>query len=93
MTSPFAERHEETGGAKDPRHAGILKTAGDEKLDIAEIETILAGAALAHGMSVQAVILEPATRTAHIAHGKPALARGTWHVLDLSPWLGPLMPR
>lgn len=79
--------HEETGGAKDPRYAGIMKAAGDHKLSVADLQAILAGSALDRGMNVQAVILEPATRTAHIAHGKPPLARGTWHILDLSPWL------
>jgi hypothetical protein len=98
MTITFPEStvtnywHEEAGGAKDPRYAGIMKTAGDNKLGLAELKTVLSGAALPHGMNVQAVIMEPATRTAHIAHGKPPLAHGTWHVLDLSPWLGSAQP-
>jgi len=79
--------HEETGGAKDPRYAGMLQAAGEGKLGIPELQAILGGAALPHGMNVQAVILEPVTRIAHIAHGKPPVARGAWHTLDLSPWL------
>jgi hypothetical protein len=81
--------HEETGGAKDPRYAGILKGAADKQLGVVELQAILAEAAMPNGMNVQAVVLEPATRTVHIAHGKPPLARGTWSVLDLSPWLAP----
>lgn len=79
---------EEAGGAKDARYAGMLGAAGDGKLSVADLQGILGGAALAHGLNVQAVVLEPATRAAYIAHGKPPVARGTWAALDLSAWLG-----
>jgi hypothetical protein len=81
--------HEDKGGAKDPRYSNMLQAAGTKKLGVAELEGILAGAALSGGMNVQAIVLEPATRTAHIAHGKPPLAHGTWHTMDLSGWLRP----
>ena len=78
---------EEQGGAKDWRYAGMLRSAGNKKLGIAELEGILAESALDHGMNVQAVVLEPDTRKVHIARGKPPIARGTWQSLDLSRWL------
>lgn len=78
---------EEQGGAKDRRYAGMLRSAGNKKLGIAELEGILAESALDHGMNVQAVVLEPDTRKVHIARGKPPIARGTWQSLDLSRWL------
>ena len=80
---------EEGGGAKDGRYAGMMKAAGNRKLGVADLEAILGGAAVPHGMNVQAVVLEPETRTAHIARGKPPIAQGTWQPLDLSPWLAP----
>ena len=79
--------HEESGGAKDGRYARMLKTAGKEKLGAAELQHILAEAAIA-GMNVQAVILEPETRRAYVAQGKAPVAGGAWRTLDLSAWLG-----
>jgi len=79
---------EERGGAKDGRYSGMLKAAGSGKLGVSELEQILAGAALEHGMNTQAVILEPKTRLAYVARGKPPVARGAWESLDLSTWLG-----
>jgi hypothetical protein len=79
---------EEQGGAKDPRYATMMKTAGTRPLGLAELQAILAGAALEGDLNVQAVVLEPATRMAYVAQGKPPVARATWPLLDLSPWLG-----
>lgn len=79
---------EEQGGAKDPRYATMLQAAGTRSLGVADLQAILAGAALDGSMNIQAVVLEPATRMAHVAQGKPPVARGTWQSLDLSPWLG-----
>jgi hypothetical protein len=28
------------------------------------------------------------SRIAHVAHGKPPVAHGTWTTIDLTPWLG-----
>lgn len=78
---------EDTGAAKDQRYAGMLTAAGDRKLGATDLQAILGGAALQHGMNVQAVVLEPAARTARVARGRPPLARGEWDELDLSPWL------
>jgi isopenicillin-N N-acyltransferase like protein len=79
--------NEAQGGAKDGRHAGMLKAAGDRKLGPAELQRILAGAAL-RGMNIQSVILEPETRKAYVAHGKPPVAAGTWRTIELGAWLG-----
>jgi hypothetical protein len=81
--------HEDKGGAKDPRYAKMLQAAGSKKLGVADLEAILAGTALPQGMNAQAVVLEPETRMAHIAQGKPPVAQGTWRALDLSGWLRP----
>ena len=79
--------HEERGGAKDGRYAGMLQAADREKLSATDLQRILAGSAIAE-MNVQSVILEPETRRATIAQGKIPVAKGTWKTLDLSPWLG-----
>jgi hypothetical protein len=87
---------EDLGGAKDQRYAGMLSAAGERKLGATDLQAILGGAALQHGMNVQAVILEPGTRAARVARGKPPLALAEWDALDLSPWLavvaGPSAP-
>ena len=79
--------HEERGGAKDGRYARMLQTAGKERLGAADLQRILAEAAIA-SMNVQSVILEPEARRALIAQGKTPVASGTWKVLELSAWLG-----
>ena len=79
--------HEERGGAKDGRYARMLQTAGQEKLSAADLQRILAEAAIA-GMNVQAVVLEPETRRAYVAQGKTPVAKGAWKTLELSAWLG-----
>ena len=79
--------HEERGGAKDGRYAGMLKSAGDGKLGAIELQRILVGAALG-GMNVQSVVLEPDTRRAYLAQGKVPVAKGTWKTVELSAWLG-----
>ena len=38
-------------------------------------------------MNVQAVVLEPETRKAYLAVGKPPVAAGSWRVVDLAAWL------
>jgi len=78
---------EAQGGAKDGRYAGMLRAAGDGKLGPAELQRILAGAALGE-LNVQSVILEPQRRAAHVAHGKPPVAAGSWRTLELGAWLG-----
>ena len=78
---------EEQGGAKDQRYGQMLRQAGNGKLGVGQLQGILAEAALGD-MNVQSVVLEPRSRTAHVAHGKPPVARGTWKTIDLSPWLG-----
>jgi isopenicillin-N N-acyltransferase like protein len=78
--------NEARGGAKDGRYAGMLKAAGDNKLAAGDLERILAGSAIKQ-MNVQAVVLEPETRKAHIAQGKTPVAAGVWRTLDLGPWL------
>ena len=79
--------HEERGGAKDGRYARMLQTAGNEKLGAADLQRILAEAAIP-SLNVQAVILEPETRRAVIAQGKTPVAKGTWKTLELAAWLG-----
>ena len=79
--------HEERGGAKDDRYAGMVRTAGQGRLGVTELQRVLAQAAIA-SMNVQSVILEPQTRTAYVAQGKIPVAKGTWRSLDLAPWLG-----
>jgi hypothetical protein len=79
--------NEARGGAMDGRYAEMLKAAGDGKLGPADLQRILAGAAL-RGMNIQSVILEPETRRARVAHGKPPVAAGTWRTLELAAWLG-----
>jgi hypothetical protein len=79
---------EEQGGAKDRRYGQMLGAAGKEKLSLGQLQNILATTALGD-MNVQAVVLEPQSRTAHVAYGKPPVAKGTWKTIDLSPWLGP----
>jgi len=78
--------HEEGGGAQDRRYGQMLKMAGQDKLGVSQLQAILAEAALGD-MNVQAVVLEPEARRAHVAQGKPPVAAGTWHTLDLRPWL------
>lgn len=78
--------HEPRGGAKDGRYAAMVKAAAAGKLGPAELQRILAGAALG-GMNIQSVILEPETRVAHVADGKPPVAAGTWRRLELAAWL------
>jgi hypothetical protein len=77
---------EEQGGAKDQRYGQMLRVAGKEKLGVGQLQGILAGAALGD-MNVQAVVLEPQSRTVYVAYGKPPVAGGTWRTIDLSPWL------
>lgn len=84
--------NEEGGGAKDARYAGMLKAAGAGKLGAGDLQRILAGAALGE-MNVQSVVLEPEARRAHLAQGRPPVARGTWKPLDLARWLGPTTSR
>ena len=79
--------HEERGGAKDGRYVHMLQSAGNEKLGVPDLQRILAEAAISD-MNVQAVVLEPETRRAHVAQGKIPVAKGTWKNLDLSAWLG-----
>jgi Acyl-coenzyme A:6-aminopenicillanic acid acyl-transferase len=79
--------HEERGGAKDGRYARMVQSAGKDKLGAADLQRILAEAAIA-SMNVQYVILEPETRRATIAQGKTPVTKGSWKSLDLSPWLG-----
>jgi predicted choloylglycine hydrolase len=79
--------HEERGGAKDGRYARMLQTAGKEKLGAADLQRILAEAAIS-SMNVQSVVLEPETRRAIIAQGKTPVAKGIWKTLELSAWLG-----
>ena len=79
--------HEDRGGAKDGRYAHMLQSAGKEKLGVLALQRILAEAAIPD-MNVQAVVLEPETRRAHIAQGRIPVAKGTWKTLDLSAWLG-----
>jgi hypothetical protein len=79
--------HEERGGAKDGRYAGMLQAAGREKLSATDLQRILAGSAIAE-MNVQSVVLEPETRRAYIAQGRVPIAKGTWKTLELAPWLG-----
>jgi isopenicillin-N N-acyltransferase like protein len=79
--------NEDRGGAKDGRYARMLKDAGDGKLGSAELQGILAHAALRE-MNIQSVILEPETRKAHVAHGEPPVAAGTWRTIELGVWLG-----
>jgi isopenicillin-N N-acyltransferase like protein len=78
--------HEARGGAQDGRYATMLKRAGEGKLGPTELQRILAGAAL-RGMNIQSVVLEPETRKAHVAHGKPPVAAGIWRTLELATWL------
>jgi hypothetical protein len=79
--------NEARGGAMDARYAGMTKAAGDRKLGAAELQSILAGAAL-RDLNIQSVILEPEARKAIVAQGKPPVAAGTWRTFDLGPWLG-----
>ncbi len=79
--------HEERGGAKDGRYAGMLKTAGTAKLGAADLQRILAEAAIA-AMNVQAVVLEPETRRAYVAQGRTPVVKGAWTTIELSTWLG-----
>ena len=79
--------HEERGGAKDGRYARMVQTAGKQKLGAADLQQILAEAAIA-SMNVQSVVLEPETRRAIIAQGKVPIANGSWKTLELSAWLG-----
>jgi len=79
---------EEQGGAKDQRYGKMLSQAGSGKLGVTQLQGILAETALGD-LNIQAVVLEPRSRTAQVAHGKPPVARGTWTTIDLSPWLGP----
>lgn len=79
--------NEAGGGAKDHRYGGMLQAAGDRKLGAADLQRILAGAAI-RDMNIQSVILEPETRTAHVAHGKMPVASGTWRILALGRLLG-----
>ena len=79
--------NEERGGAKDGRYAGMLKTAGTAKLGVADLQRILAEAAIAT-MNVQAVVLEPETRRAYVAQGRTPVAKSAWKTVELSAWLG-----
>jgi hypothetical protein len=79
---------EEKGGAQDQRYGQMLRRAGSGKLGLPQLQGILAETAVGD-LNVQAVVLEPHARTAHVAQGKPPVARGSWNTIDLSPWLGP----
>jgi hypothetical protein len=78
---------EDQGGAKDQRYRRMLQAAGKAKLSVVDMKKILAETALGD-MNLQAIVLEPATRKAFVASGKPPVARGTWKQVDLSKWLG-----
>jgi len=78
---------EQRGGAKDERYARMMTLAGDSKLGVERLEHILGRLAI-RGMNIQAVVLEPETRKAYVARGKPPVAAGKWQVIDLSGWLG-----
>jgi len=63
-----------------------MTAAAAGKPGIGELQGVLASVALLK-LNVQAVILEPATRTAFVARGKVPVAKGAWEKLDLSAWL------
>jgi hypothetical protein len=81
---------EDRGGHNDGRYGRMMKSLADAKLGPAELQAALARVALGK-LNVQAALLEPATRTVHVAQGEPPVASGKWTRLDLAPWLG--LPR
>jgi len=77
---------EERGGHTDGRYDSMMGYMQDDKLDPAHLQRVLERVAMGR-LNVQAVVLEPESRVAFVARGKPPVAAGTWTRIDLAPWL------